>query len=132
MPKFRINVIVEQKSEIFNAAHTQAAARRALVIANDALAEEAVNRIHHRLRQVLQNPTGYYQSRIVVDRRQTYRGVSDSGVIYGGWLEGISSRNRTTRFKGYHTFRLIKQELRRDKAKIARPAIKYLIGELRK
>jgi hypothetical protein len=31
--------------------------------------------------------------------------VQDGGVIYGPWLEGVGSRNRTTRFKGYFTFR---------------------------
>ena len=31
--------------------------------------------------------------------------VSDNGVVYGAWLEGTSSRNDTTRFKGYRSFR---------------------------
>lgn len=31
--------------------------------------------------------------------------ISDGGVLYGPWLEGTSSRNQTTRFKGYASFR---------------------------
>ncbi len=31
--------------------------------------------------------------------------VHDSNVVYGPWLEGVSSRNQTTRFKGYAMFR---------------------------
>lgn len=31
--------------------------------------------------------------------------ITDGGVIYGPWLEGTSSRNETTRFKGYASFR---------------------------
>lgn len=27
-------------------------------------------------------------------------------LIYGPWLEGVGSRNRTTRFKGYFSFRI--------------------------
>ena len=37
--------------------------------------------------------------------------IHDSGVVYGPWLEGTSSRNQTTRFKGYSSFRKVKQWL---------------------
>jgi hypothetical protein len=33
--------------------------------------------------------------------------LTDGGVIYGPWLEGTSSRNMTTRFKGYASFRKV-------------------------
>lgn len=32
-------------------------------------------------------------------------------VVYGPWLEGVSERNRNTRFKGYATFRRAAQLL---------------------
>lgn len=43
--------------------------------------------------------------------------LSDGGVIYGPWLEGVGSRNKSTRFKGYFSFRAAKQlvEKRVDK-----------------
>jgi hypothetical protein len=31
--------------------------------------------------------------------------------VYGPWLEGVGSRNNTTRFKGYHAFRNAAQAL---------------------
>ena len=31
--------------------------------------------------------------------------ITDGGVIYGPWLEGTGSRNETTQFKGYASFR---------------------------
>lgn len=31
--------------------------------------------------------------------------ITDGGMVYGSWLEGTSSRNVTTRFKGYARFR---------------------------
>jgi len=43
------------------------------------------------------------------------KGVIEDGhpkrVIYGPWLEGVSSRNQTTRFKGYASFRRTEQWL---------------------
>jgi len=52
--------------------------------------------------------TGHYNKNI---KGTVYNmvGVIEDGfpekVIYGPWLEGVSSRNMTTRFKGYATFR---------------------------
>lgn len=132
MPNFRMNVKVEHKGAIFDAAATKAAGARMVVSMNDILAQEGVIRVRARLGQVLQNPTGYYESKIQVDRKQIYRGVSDGGVIYGGWLEGVSSRNQTTRFKGYHTFRDIKQSLDRDKGQLIEPAVQQYLREINK
>jgi hypothetical protein len=42
--------------------------------------------------------------------------IHDSGVVYGPWLEGTSSRNKTTRFRGYSSFRKVKQWLEKDVA----------------
>lgn len=123
MPDFRVNIKIEQKGEIFNAAKVKAQAARTVVQINDALAQEGVTRIKARLGQVLQHPTGYYESQIEVDRRQSYRGLTDNKVVYGGWLEGVDSRNSTTRFKGYHTFRIVKQSLDQDKSMLAQPAV---------
>jgi hypothetical protein len=39
--------------------------------------------------------------------------ITDGGVIYGSWLEGTSSRNVTTRFKGYASFRKTEQWLQK-------------------
>lgn len=40
--------------------------------------------------------------------------ITDGGVVYGPWLEGTSSRNKTTRFKGYKAFRKTKQWLQKE------------------
>lgn len=97
---------------------------------NDAIAQEGVNRVKARLGQVLQNPTGYYESRIQVDRRSQYRGITDGGVVYGGWLEGVSSRNKTTRFKGYRTFRIVQQQLSKDTRALAQPLVNQYVQEM--
>jgi len=50
-------------------------------------------------------PTGRYQEHMQVAKRDGADVVTDgwpaSGLQYGPWLEGLGSRNRTTRFKGY-------------------------------
>lgn len=130
MPQFRLNVSVDHKGAIFSRAATKAAAARMVVRMNEAIADEGVNRIKHRLGQVLQNPTGYYESNIQTVKGSTYRGISDGGVVYGGWLEGVDSRNKTSRFKGYRTFRIVQQELARDKEKIAQPYVNKFVEEL--
>lgn len=49
------------------------------------------------------------------------------GVTWGPWLEGTSSRNRSTRFKGYHMFRKTRQELEQKAPEIAEHELqKYL------
>lgn len=53
--------------------------------------------------------------------------IHDSGVVYGPWLEGTSSRNKTTRFKGYSSFRKVKQWLEKGIApRVMKKHIKIL------
>ena len=75
------------------------------------VAELGVNEVQARLGQVLQHDTGRYRGQVVTDRATTGWAVTDGGVVYGPWLEGTSSRNKTTRFKGYQTFRRTRQWL---------------------
>lgn len=130
MPKFDVRITVEQRGTIFNAGATRAAARRMVTSITEDLAQEAVHRVRQRLHQVLQNPTGFYESKITIDRKTTNRAVWDSGVVYGGWLEGVDPRNATTRFKGYSTFRRINQEMDRDAAKLAQPAVDQFVKDM--
>lgn len=97
-----------------------AAAARFTVAAEDAIAKEAENRIHARLGEVLKHPTGYYEGHIHTERAVTDLVVTDTPVVWGPWLEGVGSRNYPkTRFKGYHTFRLVSQKLDADSALLA-------------
>lgn len=64
--------------------------------------------VHRVLGQVLRHPTGYYESQVRVNQVSPDSFViTDGGVVYGPWLEGVSERNQTTRFKGYGTFRRV-------------------------
>lgn len=108
------------------------------------LGQEAVNRIRNYLPTVyeyLTNPAslhgtkhffpGLYQSDIHTDRQTTdINLVHDTPVVYGPWLEGVGSRNETTRFKGHHAFRLIAQQLELEASAIADRTIQVYIEEL--
>lgn len=81
------------------------------IAATAAIGDEAYTDVRRTLGRVLRNPTGYYESRIQHTMAGDQGFVHDSNVIYGPWLEGTGSRNATTRFKGYHTFRLVTQRI---------------------
>lgn len=78
------------------------------------LGDEGVRLIHEHLRTVLRHPTGNYDRHI--RDRSTTRGqaITDSRMVYGPWLEGTGERNRSTRFKGYSTFRIAAGQLDRQ------------------
>ena len=58
--------------------------------------------------------TGHYRRSIHGEVLNSRNGtVHDSKVIYGPWLEGVTSRNQRTRFKGYAMFRNAFQRLER-------------------
>jgi hypothetical protein len=86
----------------------------------DELGDKGTELVLARLPEVLQNPTGYYQSQITNQRTTTGQVVTDQNVIYGPWLEGVGSRNApVTSFAGYFTFRQVTQELGRLAPEIA-------------
>lgn len=58
---------------------------------------------------------------------QIINGAIREGEYSWPWLEGTSSRNASTRFKGYHAFRKNRVKLRRNWPEIARHLLpKYL------
>jgi hypothetical protein len=80
---------------------------------SDRVAEAANEAVHRNLDGSIRNSTPYYETQITITNLSyTDRSVNDRGVIYGGWLEGVSSRNQTTRFKGYWSFRRATDEIR--------------------
>ncbi len=75
------------------------------------VAQAGVGIVRSELRAVLRHPTGYYSGHIATAHDSAGWQVTDSGVIYGPWLAGTGSRNRTTRFKGYAHWRRSLQRL---------------------
>lgn len=80
-----------------------------------------------------QNATGRYQSHVNILRRDADLVVNDgypgSGLLYGPWLEGVGTRNATTRFKGYFALRRAANSVAQKTSAIAEPIIKAFIAK---
>lgn len=70
-----------------------------------AVAQDALAEVQQNLDASIRNPTPYYETQITNDRAMQGYVIHDRGIVYGPWLEGTSTRNATTRFKGYASFR---------------------------
>lgn len=97
------------------------------------VARATKNQVSIRLDSVLRNPTPYYETRIRYDGAGTEYRVNDgpNTFIYGPWLEGTGSRNATTRFKGYRTFRIVAGQMNAGRAKVvAERVLRRFIGRM--
>ena len=74
--------------------------------------------------------TGHYRRNIQSRLRGLIGVITDGGVIYGPWLEGVSSKNRTTRFKGYGSFRKTTTWLQRQARGVLQRRIRQAVREL--
>jgi hypothetical protein len=76
--------------------------------------------------------TGHYRRSIHGEIASSLHGrIHDSKVIYGPWLEGVSSRNQTTRFKGFAMFRNARQQLDRIAAGVLQNRVSKALARLR-
>lgn len=127
----RINLEVDQSGPFFDG-RARKALHAWLDDAKEDVARIGVNEVHARLGALLQHPTGAYQSTIVTERVSRFNDqvITDGDVIYGPWLEGTSSRNKTTRFKGYRIFRRARLKLRKIATPIAQAKLSRYIGRM--
>jgi hypothetical protein len=125
MPDVRIDV--STRGPIFDGRARRAAGAYVDRLERD-LAQEGVRIVRQELQRVLKHPTGYYESRIQVERGHV---VTDGGVVYGPWLAGTGSRNfPVTRFQGYpHWLRAIAR-LRERKQGIAERLLRRYVGRM--
>jgi hypothetical protein len=96
------------------------------------VAQEAEDRVGRYMRKFFRTNTPYYWLHVQAKPRADYHVVTDGGIVYGPWLNGTGSRNKTTRFKGYKHFRLTVQELNNPKqiAYIVDPVVADMIEVL--
>jgi hypothetical protein len=77
---------------------------------------------------------GAFQSMLQVTRvsvsQTMVRGPQERGVVWSPWLEGTSSRNESTGFKGYHLFRKTRQQLQKRAPQIGEQVLSEVIGEM--
>lgn len=77
--------------------------RQGIVDARDKTIEEGLNEVQAGT-SVFQHPTGRYYGALRVVKTERSAKVEPGRLPYVAWVEGTSSRNRTTRFKGYKVF----------------------------
>jgi hypothetical protein len=69
------------------------------------VAAQASADVHGFMNATFKNPTPYYETQVNIAQRGRDLVVNDRGIVYGPWLEGVGSRNKTSRFKGYANWR---------------------------
>lgn len=92
---------------------------------NQAGADYALKEVSRIADQDFQHPTGRYQSHLQITSNDLGLQVDDDGmgVLYGAWLEGVASRNKRSRFKGYFLWRRAAQKVRINTIAIANKAV---------
>ncbi len=105
----------------------QAAIDRFETTVVDTLASQGEDEVRANLDASLRNPTGVYRSHVSSEVSADQAVVHDSGVIYGPWLEGLSRRNQTSRFRGYASFRRATQRLSAEANRIVDRLLPELI-----
>ena len=95
------------------------------------VADIAETRVRTHLSTHQRVQTGFNVSHVQTKNvSATQTDVVQTNAVYGPWIEGTGSRNRTTRFKGYRTFRTIGQEMRSRVGAIIAPHVRSMIEEL--
>jgi len=99
-------------------------------IVHDVTAQASAD-VHTNLHDSIRHPTPYYETQVRMQTLSEAEGsVNDRGIIYGPWLEGTGSRNRTTRFKGYSSFRRAKQSTEAKVIRLVGPALARCVQRL--
>lgn len=98
--------------------------------AQEEVAAQGSANVHQILDAKIRHPTPYYETQITTQRVGTDILVHDRHIVYGPWLEGTSSRNQTTRFKGYHAFRDAKAKTQTEVPRIVLAVMKRYLGRM--
>lgn len=125
----RVDIVVDVSGPLFNGT-AEHVIREWLNEAKQDVADEGVRMLQAVVMDKTGRATGQYQSEVHTHVVSQYNDVVISDyVIYGPWLEGISERNRTTRFKGYHLWRRTRNELRKRATQIAEDKLREKYAE---
>lgn len=86
--------------------------------------------VRSELNTVLRVQTPAYRLRVTAQPNRPGWKVWDQGSVYGPWLEGTGSRNKTTRFKGYATFRRMTQKIQARAVAIGNTVMVRYMGRM--
>lgn len=94
------------------------------------VAQAALSRVHSVLNRQIKHPTPYYETQIIREDHPMMTVVHDRGIVYGPWLEGISVRNESTTFRGYHAFELGTEHAATEAPRITRTIVDAAVRAL--
>lgn len=97
---------------------------------NETLARSGLEFVRDQFDANFVNPTGAYESHVTYENRRPDIVITDHGVVYGPWLEGTGSRNQTTRFKGYWSFRSATRQLNEASEMITAAVVQRYVRQL--
>lgn len=86
--------------------------------------------IRQTMNVTFRHQTPYYRLKNVAEKHFPGWRIWDQGVIYGAWLEGVGSRNRTTRFKGYAIYRRSVQRIQSMAMNLGKEIIARYTGRM--
>lgn len=101
---------------------------QALDSAEQKLAKTALQRLRGMFRAHFRHPTGHYESQVHIEEFGMGYTVTDGGMVYGPWLEGVSLRNAETRFKGYSSFRKVRDTIDGDATVVTEHEVALRLG----
>jgi len=109
-------------------------AERAMYDASDGVEREVAlsgaSMVRVELNAVLRTQTPAYRLRVTAQPNRPGWKIWDQGSVYGPWLEGTGSRNKTTRFKGYATFRRTTQKIKARAVSIGNGVMAQYMGRM--
>jgi hypothetical protein len=123
------DVDVTYRGPVFDG-RAQAMTDRAVREMEHHLGSVGADYVRGELERVLRKETPEYRLRITSTEYPSRSVINDDGSVKGPWLEGTSSRNRTTRFKGYSTFRRMTQKLNAEAGRILAPYVDRLVDRI--
>jgi hypothetical protein len=125
-----INFDITPKGPLFNRGQSSEEIDRFIRDGAKAIGDAAVKLSRLKFRAKIQVYTGRFTGRISAIITGSLINVDSRNILYGRWLEGIGSRNATTRFKGYHGFRDTRIIIDRNTKDILQPLMDKMIREL--
>lgn len=126
-----MSIDIDMRGPLFDG-RAERAIDRACDEARDNIADFAEERVLMGTSANFKTRTPYYETRVTTERVSSEVAlVTDQGVIYGPWLEGVGSRNRARPgFPGYHFWRAAKQAVVTRGPQIAQIAIDRHMPEM--
>lgn len=101
---------------------------------SQAIAEQGVAMLREVRMDKSGRATGVFQHalHIVRDSPAQVRipGPRERGLVWSPWLEGVSRRNESTHFKGYHLFRTTRRRLQGRAAEIGQQQLDELMPQI--